>query len=266
MRSLLLLLSGLLLSSGAVAQLVILNDGFEGGVPSPGWTWKGNTPVFAAGYASQWCITKESGDLCDPPLQDPWSLPFLFHPLPYMQDLYYQVNAMARVDQADGTTKAEIGLGWLDSLGGYSFFYGAQTSNLQWTALQWGPTLITPGFNGAQFGIALHLDPASVDAHGFFDNVKVTLLRTPNVGLEELAEGAFSMAPNPALDEVRLTFPADERPKLVELLDPAGRQVLSVPAPPATGCAIPLAGLSPGVYLVRTTTARGVFQQRLLKS
>ncbi|MCC3160500.1 T9SS type A sorting domain-containing protein [Hymenobacter sp. 15J16-1T3B] len=69
-------------------------------------------------------------------------------------------------------------------------------------------------------------------------------------------ESAFSLAPNPASQQVRLTFGRGPHAPGVQLLDGLGREVRrwDVGAA-ATQAVLPLVGLAPGVYLLRSGRA-----------
>lgn len=66
------------------------------------------------------------------------------------------------------------------------------------------------------------------------------------------SRAGLALFPNPATATTRLTLPADPAPRLVQLFDALGREVRRQPvAAHATATDLPLAGLVPGVYLVR---------------
>jgi hypothetical protein len=69
----------------------------------------------------------------------------------------------------------------------------------------------------------------------------------------------FTLAPNPATTQVRLTWPAaTAAPRTVQLLDGLGREVrrLGLPAH-ATSATLDVAGLAPGLYVLRCGAAAG---------
>ena len=76
----------------------------------------------------------------------------------------------------------------------------------------------------------------------------------------------FSLSPNPALSEVLLSWQLSEIPvvKAMEILDFSGRIVQNQGWNALTS-SISLAGLSTGTYLVRVSTDKGVFGQKLFK-
>jgi hypothetical protein len=69
----------------------------------------------------------------------------------------------------------------------------------------------------------------------------------------------FTLSPNPATTQVRLTWPeASAAPRPVQVLDQLGREVLRQELPArATTAALEVAGLAPGLYLVRCGAATG---------
>lgn len=70
----------------------------------------------------------------------------------------------------------------------------------------------------------------------------------------------LALYPNPARQRVRVGVPAGAR---LTLLDATGRQVRQVAAPGPTAD-LELAGLAPGIYLVRAVSAAGVSTRRLV--
>ena len=67
----------------------------------------------------------------------------------------------------------------------------------------------------------------------------------------------FTLAPNPATAQARLTWPeATAAPRLVLVLDGLGRTMRQQVLPArATSAALDVQGLAPGLYLVRCGTA-----------
>ncbi len=66
------------------------------------------------------------------------------------------------------------------------------------------------------------------------------------------SKAGLALFPNPATATTRLTLLAEPAPRLVQLFDALGREVRRQPlAAHATATNLPLAGLVPGVYLVR---------------
>ncbi len=104
--------------------------------------------------------------------------------------------------------------------------------------------------------------PISLPLIGTEQNVFVATLVPTSVGLAEEAAAAagFRLAPNPAHGPVRVELPAGA-PATVHLLDGVGRVVRIVPAGAgAPAVEVPLAGLAPGLYVVRV----GNLAQRLI--
>lgn len=265
MRTAALLMPVLVLAMPAHAQT--FTQDFESGTLDQGWFWTGNTPVFAPGYNSPWCISKESKDLCSPPLAEPWGMPFLFHPIAYDPTLYYSVSAFIRVEGAfkDGNI-ARIGLGWLDREGGYSFYYdNAETASHSWTGVFLEPKLYAPGFPGSEFGVVLNMDPAAAEAHGFFDALKVNAASAP-LGISDADRLAvLHVAPNPATDRLNVTLPPDLRPLTVRLVDGQGRTVRDF-GPQRTGrLELDVADVPAGLYLLQVVHAEGTLAQRVVK-
>ena len=78
-------------------------------------------------------------------------------------------------------------------------------------------------------------------------------MATPLVTRTAAPAEAFSLAPNPAAATVRLTWPeANAAARPVRLLDALGREVRQQELPArATTATLDVAGLVPGLYLVR---------------
>lgn len=260
----LLLLISLALGAGAQD----FSADFEAGVLDDQWFWTGNDPVFAQGDNSVWSITKESKDDCVPPLEKPWGMPFLFHPIPYRPDLFYSVTASIRMEGlATDANVARIGLGWLDRAGGYGFYYDAhaESSDPGWKDVHMPPRLYEPGFPGSEFGVVLHLDPAASNARGYFDNINVKAV-TSLTGIATDAQALrIGLSPNPVTDRLTLTIPPGIQVRAIALLDGQGRTVRALASPTGGTIQLDLSGVPAGVYLLQVAHADGQLMQRVVK-
>lgn len=161
-------------------QTVVFTEDFEttlAALAANGWTWTGNAPVFVDGDNGGYGVGKESADLSVPPLQTLPGVPVLFHPVPYFQDMLYSITGTMRASLASsGVAVANIGLGWYHPSDGF-VFGGINTGSQTWEQVssQW-PELqgANPGIPGAQFGVALSINPSAVGAHVYFDNISIT--------------------------------------------------------------------------------------------
>jgi hypothetical protein len=78
---------------------------------------------------------------------------------------------------------------------------------------------------------------------------------------------ALTLGPNPARTTATAWFDADGGPATVEVFDALGRRVATAFEGEASGrvsVSLPVAGLPPGVYLVRVTVGRRVESARLV--
>jgi hypothetical protein len=71
--------------------------------------------------------------------------------------------------------------------------------------------------------------------------------------------------PNPAEDLCTAIVPRGITIQSVEVFDPTGRKVHAVSASSVAGFSLRTAGMVPGLYLVRATTAQGMLSSRFLK-
>jgi hypothetical protein len=83
-----------------------------------------------------------------------------------------------------------------------------------------------------------------------------------NTGLEELGTLPMQISPNPATDQVLVTFA--NAVQHVELIDAHGRLLRSWPVNGLPAMSLDLTGLPPGMHVLRTMTASGSSAQRLV--
>ena len=77
-------------------------------------------------------------------------------------------------------------------------------------------------------------------------------------------ENGFSLAPNPASDQVVISLPSAGGAPVIELIDASGRVMRAIDPGNAVHVTVDLADLDPGLYLVRITAAARFTSQRLL--
>ena len=176
------------------------------------------------------------------------------------------------IDDVAGGGTATFGATILTSAGGSDGFLARLNAAGQWAQVQQVSTPLDDGLN------ALTLSPSgAVTVAGSFISA-ITLgpfaLSNPGSkgapfvarlgGFVTAARAAapveiFTLAPNPATAQVRLTWPvATATPRPVQVLDGLGRVVrqLALPAG-ATQAPLDVRGLAPGLYLVRCGAAVG---------
>lgn len=188
MRTTSVLVAAFLFRSLATGQITtIFNEDFEGGTAASlaanGWTWTGNEPVFITGDNSSFGAGKESSDLSVPPLPAPSSVPFLFHPVPYDPAVLYRiVGSMMVENPLGGVAIANINIGWYHPTDGF-LLNGINSGSSMWETHADLPYLQmnNPGIPGAQFGVALSINPSATGAHAYFDNITITT--QPNLAM-----------------------------------------------------------------------------------
>jgi len=78
-------------------------------------------------------------------------------------------------------------------------------------------------------------------------------------------KAGLGVYPNPAHEQLTLTHPASSQPVTLEIYSADGRRVRTAATLPGTATtALPLAGLAPGVYLVRYASPKGALTVKLL--
>ncbi len=83
------------------------------------------------------------------------------------------------------------------------------------------------------------------------------------VGVAAVQGEAFFLVPNPARERVSVVLPASMQGGRLSVLDMAGRERMALPVQEPVED-LDVSALSPGIYLVRITTARDVSTRRLL--
>lgn len=83
------------------------------------------------------------------------------------------------------------------------------------------------------------------------------------VGVAAVQGEAFFLVPNPARERVSVVLPASMQGGRLSVLDMAGRERMTLPVQDPVED-LDVSALSPGIYLVRITTARDVSTRRLL--
>lgn len=83
------------------------------------------------------------------------------------------------------------------------------------------------------------------------------------VGVAAVQGEAFFLVPNPARERVSVVLPASMQGGRLSVLDMAGRERMALPVQDPVED-LDVSALSPGIYLVRITTARDVSTRRLL--
>lgn len=126
------------------------------------------------------------------------------------------------------------------------------------TALAFGPSseVTVAGFFTGTVGLgSTSLSTGSSQSAVFAARLSGFALATPAATPAEI----FTLAPNPATAQVRLTWPeASAAPRPAQVLDGLGRPVRQQVLPArATSAAVDVQGLAPGLYLVRCGTATG---------
>lgn len=250
----------------AMAQNLVFSDNFDSGVPDPGWLSTSQGPfIIGSGYLSPYSIGIGSQDLNTPPLATPF-LAYLFHPITYDPIAAYELFSAVRVDDpTNNGSQARAYLGWVDPLApDYQFCMGAGTCCDPW---QSGGT---SGFCGPQpspnhaFGVVLTMLDGSSDCTAYFDNVSVFDNNQPNSMADAPAPPAFSLAPNPGVDQALVTFP-DAFTGTVDLCDAQGRSLRTYSVSGQRSLPIVIGDLPSGLLLVRAIGAHGTTVHRFVK-
>lgn len=258
-----------ILSVHTQAQDVVFSEDFESGQLDGEWFWTGNDPMLVLGCNSTYGISKESNDLCLPPLADPWNLSLMFHPVDFDPTVEYTLTAAIKVNAPfNSDAMGEIGLGWLATTGGYGFYYGdAHSGQSTWDQVYLAPLSIGPSFPGARFGVALHVNTSAFGAHASFDNIKLLASKSTQTGIGEadLAPDIL-VGPNPANDRLSVTFTADQRPHTLDLMDAQGNVVLNAGQNSDVVANLDLSGLSSGLYALRIVQGDRTVVRRVVKN
>ncbi len=261
-----LALLALVLAHPALAQTVVFSENFDSGAPGPQWLSTSQGPfIIGDGYFSPYSIGITSQDLNLPPLAAPY-LSYLFHPIPFDVNADYELRCAVRVDDPLNTgSEARAYLGWVDPLApDYLFCMGfgnccdpwqfGGTSNFCWTQ---------PSPNHA-FGVVLTLLDGSSDCTAYFDNVSVIDNNLFNGIADASALPALSVAPNPVVDEARLSFP-EAFTGTIAIRDAQGRLLRAQSVNGQRTTTVPVADLPSGVLLVQCIGAAGTTVQRFVK-
>ena len=162
-------------------------------------------------------------------------------------------------------SEARAYLGWVDPLTpDYLFCMGfgnccdpwqfGGTANFCWTQ---------PSPNHA-FGVVLTLLDGSSDCTAYFDNVSVIDNNLFNGIADASALPALSVAPNPVVDEARLSFP-EAFIGTIAIRDAQGRLLRAQPVNGQRTTTVPVADLTSGVLLVQCFGSAGTTVQRFVK-
>jgi hypothetical protein len=250
-----------------MAQTVVFSDDFDSGVPDPLWVSTSQGPfIIGSGYLSPYSIGIGSQDLNAPPLATPF-LAYLFHPITFDPNADYELFSAVRVDDpTNNGSQARAYLGWVDPLApDYQFCMGVGTCCDPWQSGGISNFCGSQPSSNHVFGVVLTMLDGSSNCTAYFDNVSVFNNNTSTSATDAPAAPTLSLAPNPVVDQARVTFP-EAFTGTIAVCDAQGRILRAVPVNGQRSLPLQVGDLPAGVLLLRAIGANGTTVQRFVKS